>query len=162
MKSRPSINIPCKVYIFLTLFAPPSADNVSPRTSSMRLTFVALYITSYLLLSYYSAAFITDLTLQDPALPFTSFEELLGDKSYMLGMIRKSAQMDYFKVSYPSILYRLQYVWKYWTEQTHESEHTRIMMQYQISQSSTPYSWFVLGFMRQCILTELLSVFLAK
>jgi hypothetical protein len=69
----------------------------------MRLTFVALYVTSYLLLSYYSAAFITDLTLQDPALPFTSFEELLQDGSYKLGMIRKSAQMDFFKVSYPSI-----------------------------------------------------------
>jgi hypothetical protein len=55
-----------------------------------------------MLLSYYSAAFITDLTLQDPALPFTNFEEFLEDGSYMLGMMRKSAQMDYFKVRYLS------------------------------------------------------------
>jgi hypothetical protein len=51
-----------------------------------------------MLLSYYSAAFITDLTLQEPALPFTTFKELLEDGSYMLGMMRKSAQMDFFKV----------------------------------------------------------------
>jgi hypothetical protein len=56
-----------------------------------------------MLFSYYSAAFITDLTLQDPALPFTNFEELLKDGSYMLGMMRTSAQMDYFKVRYLSI-----------------------------------------------------------
>jgi hypothetical protein len=70
----------------------------------MRLTFVALYVTSYILLSYYSAAFITDLTLQDPALPFTSFEEFLEDGSYKLGMVRNSSTLDYFKVSCCSVL----------------------------------------------------------
>jgi hypothetical protein len=104
MKNPPSINISCKVYSFLTVFPPPSADNASPRTSSMRLAFVALYVTSFLLLSYYSAAFITDLTLQDPALPFTSFEELIEDGTYKLGMVRNSSTLDYFKVSYSSVL----------------------------------------------------------
>jgi hypothetical protein len=65
----------------------------------MRLAFAALYVTSFLLLSYYSAAFTTDLTLQDPALPFTSFDELLADGSYRLGMVRNSSTLDYFKVS---------------------------------------------------------------
>jgi hypothetical protein len=68
----------------------------------MRLVFVTLYTSSFMLFSYYSAAFITDLTLQDPALPFTNFEEFLEDGSYMLGMTRSSIQMDYFKVSYLS------------------------------------------------------------
>jgi hypothetical protein len=65
----------------------------------MRLASVALYVTSYILLSYYSAAYTTDLTLQDPALPFTNFEELLADGSYRLGMVRNSSTLDYFKVS---------------------------------------------------------------
>jgi hypothetical protein len=51
-----------------------------------------------MLLSYYSAAFVTDVTLQEPALPFTNFKELLDDGTYMLWMMRKSAQMDFFKV----------------------------------------------------------------
>jgi hypothetical protein len=70
----------------------------------MRLALLIVHVSSLVLISYYSAAFITDLTLQDPTLPFTNFEELLKDGSYLLGMMPKSAQMDYFKVSQFNIL----------------------------------------------------------
>jgi hypothetical protein len=52
-----------------------------------------------LLLGCYSAGFITNLTLRDPALPFTDFEGLLNDGSYRLGMALVNDQLDYFKVS---------------------------------------------------------------
>jgi hypothetical protein len=56
-------------------------------------------MTGMLLLGFYSAAFITHLTLTDPVLPFTDFEGLLKDGSYRLGMAQRSAPLDYFKVS---------------------------------------------------------------
>jgi hypothetical protein len=52
-----------------------------------------------LLLGCYSAGFITNLTLRDPALPFTDFEGLLKDGSYRLGMAPVNEQLDYFRVS---------------------------------------------------------------
>jgi len=52
-----------------------------------------------LLLGCYSAGFITNLTLSEPALPFTDFEGLLKDGSYRLGMARVNEQVEYFKVS---------------------------------------------------------------
>jgi hypothetical protein len=76
----------------------------------MRLAFMTLYLSAFMLFSCYSAAFISDLTMQDPALPFTSFEELLKDGSYMLAMVPISAQMDYFRVSYIIVLHMMKYV----------------------------------------------------
>jgi hypothetical protein len=52
-----------------------------------------------LLLGCYSAAFITNLTLRDTALPFTDFEGLLKDGSYSLGMSPTNEHLEYFKVS---------------------------------------------------------------
>jgi len=52
-----------------------------------------------LLLGCYSAGFITNLTLREPALPFTDFEGLLKDGSYRLGMARANEQLEYFRVS---------------------------------------------------------------
>jgi hypothetical protein len=75
----------------------------------MRLALLTVHASSLILISYYSAAFTTDLTLQDPALPFTNFEEFLKDGSYLLGMMPKSAQMDYFKVSKFNILIGLNF-----------------------------------------------------
>jgi len=52
-----------------------------------------------LLLGCYSAGFITNLTLREPALPFTDFEGLLKDGSYRLGMARANEQLEFFSVS---------------------------------------------------------------
>jgi len=70
-----------------------------PKSASLRTLFVTIYITGMLLLGCYSAGFITNLTLRDPALPFTDFEGLLKDGSYRLGMATVNEQVDYFRVS---------------------------------------------------------------
>jgi len=75
----------------------------------MRVAVYTVHISSLVLFSYYSAAFTTDLTLQEPTLPFTNFEGLLKDGTYQLGMSRGSAQLDYFKVSRFSILIGLNF-----------------------------------------------------
>ncbi|PSN41923.1 hypothetical protein C0J52_06811, partial [Blattella germanica] len=68
-----------------------------PKASSLRLVFATSYLTAYVILACYSAAFITHLTLRKPHLPFQNFEEFLEDGTYRLGMLQKSAQMDYFR-----------------------------------------------------------------
>jgi len=70
-----------------------------PKSASLRTLFVTIYLTGMLLLGCYSAGFITNLTLSEPALPFTDFEGLLKDGSYRLGMARTNEQVEYFKVS---------------------------------------------------------------
>jgi hypothetical protein len=72
-----------------------------PKSVSLRTVFVTIYLTGLLLLACYSAAFITNLTLREPALPFTDFEGLLKDGSYRLGMALVNEQLEYFKVSVP-------------------------------------------------------------
>jgi len=70
----------------------------------MRLALHTVHFSSLVLFYYYSAAFTTDRTLQEPTLPFTNFEGLLKDGSYPLGMVRAAAEMNYFKVSRFNIL----------------------------------------------------------
>ena len=96
-----SITMHGSMYIKFVL---SSADHVTLRTNSMRLALLTVHVSSLVLFFHYSAAFTTGCTLQEPTLPFTNFEELLRDGSYRLGMIRASAQMEYFKVSRSNIL----------------------------------------------------------
>jgi len=70
-----------------------------PKSVSLRTLFVTIYLTGMLLLGCYSAGFITNLTLREPALPFTDFEGLLKDGSYRLGMALVNEQLEHFKVS---------------------------------------------------------------
>jgi hypothetical protein len=81
-----------------------SADYVTLKTNSMRLALLTVHTSCLVLFFHYSAAFTTSCTLQKPTLPFTNFEEFLKDGSYSLGMIKASAQIDYFKVSRSNIL----------------------------------------------------------
>ncbi|KAJ4433821.1 hypothetical protein ANN_16133 [Periplaneta americana] len=73
------------------------SDN--PYTIPARVTRLTLYVTTFAVFSFYSAAFTSDLTLQEPAMPFHSFEEFLEDGSYMLGMMPESAHIEYFRDS---------------------------------------------------------------
>ncbi|KAJ9579002.1 hypothetical protein L9F63_024890, partial [Diploptera punctata] len=86
------------ILITVTAFLQQGHSNV-PKNTSLRLIFATVYLTAYFVLTCFSAAFITQMTLRSPDLPFNNFEEFLKDGTYHLGLLRKSAQMDYFKRS---------------------------------------------------------------
>ena len=72
--------------------------SIFPKSTSMRLVVVTSYLTAVIVVASYSAALITHLTLREVELPFNDYKEFLADSTYQLGMMRQSAQMDYFKV----------------------------------------------------------------
>ncbi|KAJ9579349.1 hypothetical protein L9F63_024546, partial [Diploptera punctata] len=71
--------------------------SINPKSTSIKVVFVTSYFTAVVLVSSYSAAFITHLTFRETELPFKTFEEFLLDNTYHMGIIPNTAQMDYFK-----------------------------------------------------------------
>jgi hypothetical protein len=51
------------------------------------------------LLSAYSATFISFLAVRHSSLPFTTFEGMLKDGTYQLGILENSVELSYFDVS---------------------------------------------------------------
>ncbi|KAJ9584260.1 hypothetical protein L9F63_021382, partial [Diploptera punctata] len=78
--------------------------SIHPKSASIKVVFMTSYLTAVIIMSSYSAAFITHLTLREIELPFRTFEEFLRDKTYHMGMVPNTAQMDYFKESKVDLL----------------------------------------------------------
>jgi hypothetical protein len=60
--------------------------------------YLTSYLVGYVLVAAYSAALVSFLAVQRDELPFTSFEGLLEDGTYKLG-VTKGAEVSYFSVS---------------------------------------------------------------
>jgi hypothetical protein len=66
--------------------------------SSFRIMIVTSYVTITVLLSAYSAALISFMTVQDIKLPFTTFEGLLQHGEYQLATVQGTVHISYFNV----------------------------------------------------------------
>lgn len=69
-----------------------------PRSWSSRVVYLTSYVVGYVLVAAYSAALVSFLAVQRDELPFTSYEGLLEDGTYELG-VTKGAEVSYFSVS---------------------------------------------------------------
>jgi hypothetical protein len=57
------------------------------------------YLAAVVLLAAYSAIFISFLTVRYSALPFTTFEGILQDGTFKLGILDQSVEFSFFDVS---------------------------------------------------------------
>ncbi|KAJ9575647.1 hypothetical protein L9F63_007476, partial [Diploptera punctata] len=64
---------------------------------STRILKLSTYWISVTILVSYSASLCSFLTLRNPVIPFSSFEELLHDGTYKLGILRYSSLLTYFQ-----------------------------------------------------------------
>ena len=67
-------------------------------SSSTRILKLMSYWTSVIIVASYSASFYSFLTLRNPVIPFSSFQELLEDGTYTLGVLRYSSLFPLFRV----------------------------------------------------------------
>lgn len=74
-------------------------NHLMPQSLSCRGLFLTGYLTSTILVTAYSAALISKLTLQEPIRPFDSLETFLKDGTYTLTAIGASTDYTYFSVS---------------------------------------------------------------
>ena len=58
------------------------------------------YVIAILVFDAYSARFVSEMALPTDWMPFSTFEELLADGSYILTAIPNSAHSAYFSVLY--------------------------------------------------------------
>lgn len=79
-----------------------------PRCWPSRVVYLTSYVVGYVLVAAYSAALVSFLAVQRDELPFASFEGLLEDGTYKLG-VTKGAEVSYFRV-------RSSASWFPWTE----------------------------------------------
>jgi hypothetical protein len=68
-----------------------------PRSWPCRVVYFTAYVVGLVLVAAYSAALVSFLTVQRSELPFASFQGLLEDGTYKLG-ITKGAEVSYFSV----------------------------------------------------------------
>jgi hypothetical protein len=71
----------------------------TPRSWPCRLVYLTAYLTAAVLLAAYSATFISFLAVRHSAMPFNTFEEMLRDGSYQLGILERSVELSIFDVS---------------------------------------------------------------
>jgi hypothetical protein len=71
----------------------------TPQSWPCRLVYLTAYLTSVVLFAAYSATFISFLTVQHNSLPFETFEEILQDGTYKLGILQRSVDVSFFEVS---------------------------------------------------------------
>jgi len=69
-----------------------------PRSWPSRVVYLTSYVVGYVLVAAYSAALVSFLAVQRDELPFTSFDGLLEDGTYEMG-VTKGAEVAYFTVS---------------------------------------------------------------
>jgi hypothetical protein len=69
-----------------------------PKSWSGRLIYLTAYFTAIVLYIAYSATFISSLAVRRQNSYFTTFEDLLNDGTFRLGLQGKSSYEDYFKV----------------------------------------------------------------
>jgi len=68
------------------------------QSSSSRILRVVTYWTAVVILAGYSASFVSYLTVRHPAIPFSTFPELLEKDNYRLGVLPDSSLMPFFQV----------------------------------------------------------------
>ena len=71
----------------------------TPRSWPCRLVCLSAHLTAVVLLAAYSATFISFLAVRRSSLPFTTFEEMLNDGTYQLGIMDNSVELNFFDVS---------------------------------------------------------------
>nr|CAD7194510.1 unnamed protein product [Timema douglasi] len=72
------------------------ASGACPRASSSRMVLVSTFVVAMTAAAAYSASVISELTAQQPRLPFTDLRGLVDDGSYKLGVVGKSGLHDIF------------------------------------------------------------------
>ncbi|XP_069696798.1 probable glutamate receptor [Periplaneta americana] len=83
-------------YIFTLLFC--QQGHVPPvKNGPIHLVFLVTTLTAMVILAAYSAALVSSLAIESTQLPFNSFEGLLADGSYKLGVVKHSAVLTLFK-----------------------------------------------------------------
>nr|CAD7256869.1 unnamed protein product [Timema shepardi] len=75
------------------------ASGACPRASSSRMVLTSTFVVAITAAAAYSASVISELTAQQPRLPFTDLRGLVDDGSYKLGVVGKSGLHDIFDVS---------------------------------------------------------------
>jgi hypothetical protein len=65
----------------------------------MRLAFLSIYASAFIISSAYSASLISYLALNTVSLPFSTLEDYVKDGSYRLIVMKYSAEFDVFDVS---------------------------------------------------------------
>ncbi|PSN40518.1 hypothetical protein C0J52_11675 [Blattella germanica] len=70
-----------------------------PEPWSLRVLFLTIHVMLLVIFVAYTAQFISFLANRTPVLPFSTFEDLLTDRTYSLGVIKNSAREAFFKVS---------------------------------------------------------------
>jgi hypothetical protein len=64
---------------------------------------LAASLAAVVLLAAYSATFISFLAVRHSSLPFTTFEDILEDGTFKLGILERSVELNFFDVSANSI-----------------------------------------------------------
>nr|CAD7570763.1 unnamed protein product [Timema californicum] len=72
------------------------ASGACPRASSSRMVLTSTFVVAITAAAAYSASVISELTAQQPRLPFTDLRGLVDDGSYKLGVVGKSGLHDIF------------------------------------------------------------------
>jgi len=65
----------------------------------MRIAFLSIYASAFIISSAYSASLISYLTLTTASLPFSTLEDYVEDGSYKLIVMKYSAEYDTLDVS---------------------------------------------------------------
>ncbi|XP_021923862.1 glutamate receptor-like [Zootermopsis nevadensis] len=74
-------------------------STINVRSSVIRAISVTSYLTATVVMAAYSAAFVSNLTIQSLQLPFTTYEGLLKDGRFRLLAVSGTAQLNYFDQS---------------------------------------------------------------
>ena len=69
---------------------------------------LTIHLTALVLYIAYCANFISTLAVQKRDFPFNTFQDLLNDGTFKIGVRAKSSHEDYFKVRIRRIKHRLQ------------------------------------------------------
>jgi hypothetical protein len=77
----------------------------TPWSWPCRLVCLTAYLAAVVLLAAYSGTFISFLTVRHSSLPFTTFEGILQDGTYKLGILERSVELNFFDVSTDSIYF---------------------------------------------------------
>jgi len=71
----------------------------TPGSWPCRLVCLSAYLTAVVLLAAYSATFISFLAVRRSSLPFTTFDGMLHDGTYRLGIMDNSVELNFFDLS---------------------------------------------------------------
>ncbi|PSN40739.1 hypothetical protein C0J52_16799 [Blattella germanica] len=68
----------------------------TPQSWPCRFMYLSAYLTAVVVLAAYSAIFISFLTVRHIYTPFTTFEDILREGTYKLGILQRSVELNFF------------------------------------------------------------------